>query len=111
MSTSEALSGFSNAGMLAVGALFVAVQGVQKSQLADRVAKQVFGLHTSFRMGLLRMMLLCFFLSAFLNNTPVVALLIPIVRDWARTRGFAPSQFLIPMSFSCIFGGVLTIVG
>ncbi|CAM9754050.1 unnamed protein product, partial [Hapterophycus canaliculatus] len=47
-----------------------------------------------------------------LNNTPVVALLIPITRaDWARARGFPPSIFLIPLSYSVIFGGLLTLIG
>ncbi|CAM9751541.1 unnamed protein product [Chrysoparadoxa australica] len=111
LTTSQALAGYSNPGMLAVGVLFVVIKGVERSQLADRAARQVFGLKTSKRLGMLRLTSLCFFLSAFLNNTPVVALLIPVTRDWARTRGFAPSQFLIPLSFSSIFGGVLTIIG
>lgn len=109
--TTEALSGFSNAGMLAVGALFVVIKGVEKSQLADKAARRVFGLKTSLPAGLGRMMSLCFVLSAFLNNTPVVALLIPITRDWARARGFSPSIFLIPLSYSCIMGGMLTVIG
>ena len=109
--TTEALSGFSNEGMLAVGALFVVIKGVEKSQLADKAARRVFGLRTSLSAGLGRMMCLCFVLSAFLNNTPVVALLIPITRDWARARGFSPSIFLIPLSYSCIMGGLLTVIG
>ncbi|CAM9142570.1 unnamed protein product [Hapterophycus canaliculatus] len=111
VNTTEALSGFSNAGMLAVGALFVVIKGVEKSQLADKAARRVFGLRTSLPAGLGRMMSLCFVLSAFLNNTPVVALLIPITRDWARARGFSPSIFLIPLSYSCIMGGLLTVIG
>ncbi|CBN75624.1 TrkA-C domain protein [Ectocarpus siliculosus] len=111
VNTTEALSGFSNAGMLAVGALFVVIKGVEKSQLADKAARRVFGLRTSLEAGLGRMMSLCFVLSAFLNNTPVVALLIPITRDWARARGFSPSIFLIPLSYSCIMGGLLTVIG
>lgn len=111
MSTTEALSGFSNTGMLAVGALFVVIKGVEKSQLADKAARRVFGLRTSMAAGIGRMMSLCFVLSAFLNNTPVVALLIPITRDWARARGFSPSIFLIPLSYSCIMGGLLTVIG
>lgn len=109
--TTEALSGYSNAGMLAVGALFVVIKGVEKSQLADKAARRVFGLRTTIPFGLARMMSLCFVLSAFLNNTPVVALLIPITRDWARARGFSPSIFLIPLSYSCIMGGLLTVIG
>jgi Na+/H+ antiporter NhaD/arsenite permease-like protein len=56
-------------------------------------------------------MTLTFCFSAFLNNTPIVAALIPVTRDWCRLRGFSPSAFLIPLSFSCILGGLLTVIG
>ena len=111
VSTDDALSGFNNTGVLAVGSLFVVIKGVERSRLADRAAKQVFGLRTSFTTALLRLMGLAFFLSAFLNNTPVVALLIPITKDWAVTRGFSASLLLMPLSFACIFGGLVTIIG
>eukprot|EP00960_Hanusia_phi_P037983 753231-Hanusia_phi.AAC.1 len=111
ISTKEALSGFSNSGMLAVGVLFVVVQAIERSQLAPWAAKHVFGMRTGIRSGLFRLCTMCFFLSALLNNTPVVALLTPITRDWARTRGFPPSLFLIPLSFSTILGGLLTMIG
>lgn len=111
VSTDDALSGFNNTGVLAVGSLFVVIKGVERSRLADRAAKQVFGLRTSFTAALLRLMGLAFFLSAFLNNTPVVALLIPITKDWAATRGFSASLLLMPLSFACIFGGLVTIIG
>lgn len=80
VSTEEALSGFNNPGVLAVGSLFVVIKGVERSRLADRAAKHVFGLRTGFTAGLLRLMGLAFLLSAFLNNTPVVAMLIPITK-------------------------------
>lgn len=111
VSTSDALSGFNNPGVLAVGSLFVVIKGVEKSRLADKAAQHVFGMQTSYTTGLLRLMGLTFILSAFLNNTPVVALLIPTTCDWARTRGFSAAQLLMPLSFSCIFGGLLTIIG
>lgn len=111
VSTEDALSGFNNPGVLAVGSLFVVVKGVEKSRLADKAAKHIFGLNTSFTVGLLRLMGLAFALSAFLNNTPVVALLIPITKDWALMRGFSPSLLLMPLSFACIFGGLITIIG
>ncbi|CBN75631.1 sodium/sulfate symporter [Ectocarpus siliculosus] len=111
VSTEEALSGFNNPGVLAVGSLFVVIKGVERSRLADRAAKHVFGLRTGFTAGLLRLMGLAFLLSAFLNNTPVVAMLIPITKDWAVTRGFNPALLLMPLSYACIFGGLVTIIG
>jgi Na+/H+ antiporter NhaD/arsenite permease-like protein len=65
----DALGGFSNSGLLAVGVLFVVVQGVEKSQLAPTAARYVCGTNTGIRSGLARMSLFIFILSAFLNNT------------------------------------------
>lgn len=64
-------------GCLPTAPLFVVMKGVEKSQLANKAARRVFGLRTSLSAGLARMMLLCLALSAFLDNTPVVALLTP----------------------------------
>eukprot|EP00752_Nemacystus_decipiens_P012017 g10652.t1 len=111
VSTSEALSGFSNPGVLAIGALFVLVATVESSRLADRAAKRVFGLATTFRAGFLRLLLCGVFMSAFCNNTPVLALLIPVTRDWARTRGYDPAVLLMPLAFATAFGALLTTVG
>jgi hypothetical protein len=65
----DALSGFSNSGLLAVGVLFVVVQGVEKSQIAPTAARFVCGTKTGARAGLARMTIFIFILSAFLNNT------------------------------------------
>jgi Co/Zn/Cd efflux system component len=69
ISTQEALAGFSNAGVLAVGVLFVVVQAVERSRLAPTAARYVFGLKTGLYMGLARMTFFVFILSPFLNNT------------------------------------------
>lgn len=107
----DALGGFANEGMITVGALFVVVKGVEKSGVIDRIAQHVFGSKTSKSMALLRMCLLVFVMSAFFNNTPIVALFLPIVRGWARSRDFAPSKFLIPLSYVTVAGGLLSVIG
>ena len=50
-------------------------------------------------------------MSAFLNNTPIVAMFVPIVIDWCRKHRFAPSKFLIPLSYLSILGGTCTLIG
>ena len=49
--------------------------------------------------------------SAFLNNTPIVAMLIPVVSRWCERRGASPSRFLMPLSFAVVLGGVVTAIG
>ncbi|WP_040415645.1 SLC13 family permease, partial [Cyclobacterium qasimii] len=59
----------------------------------------------------IRLMLLVSSLSAILNNTPVVAFMIPYVKEWTKTNKFPASKFLIPLSYSTILGGMITVVG
>lgn len=111
LSNAEALSGFNNPGLLVIGALFVVVASIEKSRVADKAARRILGLQTTFNAGFLRLMLVSLAMSAFVNNTPVVALLIPVTRDWARARGFNPALLLMPLSFVSAFGGLLTVLG
>ncbi|CAB1100942.1 unnamed protein product [Ectocarpus sp. CCAP 1310/34] len=111
ISTAEALSGFNNPGVLAIGALFVVVASIESSKVADKAAKNILGLTTTFSSGFCRLLLCGASMSAFCNNTPILALLIPVTEDWARARGFSPPVLLMPLAFACAFGGILTTVG
>ena len=68
ITTEDALSGFSNEGMITVGCLFVVVQGVEKSHIFERIAGKIYGQDTSKPVALFRLMLLSFAFSAFFNN-------------------------------------------
>lgn len=111
VSSAEALSGFNNPGVLAIGALFVVVASIESSKVADKAAKNVLGLTTTFSSGFCRLLLCGVSMSAFCNNTPILALLIPVTEDWARARGFSPPVLLMPLAFACAFGGLITTVG
>ncbi|MFZ9503517.1 MAG: SLC13 family permease [Cyclobacteriaceae bacterium] len=63
------------------------------------------------RTFLARMMLFVSGISAFLNNTPIVAFMMPYVREWCRKNGYSLSRFLIPLSFATILGGMITVAG
>lgn len=107
----EAFLGFSNEGMLTVGILFIVAYAAQSSGILEVFAGRVMGKGDGLRRSLLRMIIPVSAMSAFLNNTPIVAMFTPAVRDWARTRGLSPSKFLIPLSYASIFGGVCTLIG
>ena len=107
----EALSGMSNEGMIAVGILFVVGAGVRETGGVDVIATRLFGRPKSPTIALVRMMLPTMGLSAFMNNTPLVAMLIPAVSDWARALRFPVSRFLIPLSYAAILGGTCTLIG
>ena len=111
LTPAEALKGFSNEGMLTVGLLFIVAGAVQQSGLLDRVVKRLLGHRQSPKKAFLRMMAPVSGLSAFLNNTPIVVMLTPIIRDWCREHRISPSKFLLPLSYATIFGGMSTLIG
>lgn len=106
-----ALAGFANPGMLTVAVLFVVAYAAQSSGLLEFFANHVMGRSGGGRKSLLRMMLPIQVASAFLNNTPIVAMFIPTIRDWALRHRIAPSKFMLPLSYAAIFGGVCTLIG
>ena len=107
----EALVGFSNEGMLTVAILFVVAYAAQSSGILEVLANRVMGRSGGGRRSLLRLMLPVWSLSAFLNNTPIVSMFTPTIRDWAQRHNLAPSKFLIPLSYASIFGGTCTLIG
>ena len=111
LDSGEALSGFSSSGMVTVGILYVVVAGLRETGGLNWIGNGVLGRPKTVSRGLLRMMFPVAGLSAFLNNTPVVAMFIPAVNSWCRKMQFSPSHFLIPLSYTSIFGGLCTLIG
>ncbi len=108
----DAFYGLANPAVITVGALFVVAAGIERTRalaFLDRLLRP----DASGGAGgiLARVMPMTSVLSGFLNNTPVVAMLIPRVQEWGRQRGVPPSKLLIPLSYAAILGGMLTLVG
>jgi di/tricarboxylate transporter len=111
LNVKETLSGFASAGMITVGFLYVVVAGMQGTGGLNWVVKRILGTPGTVRSAQWRMMLPIAGLSGFLNNTPVVALFIPVVKKWSKAIKVAPSKLMIPLSYASIFGGVCTLIG
>lgn len=108
---SSALSGFSNPAPFTVGALFVVARAVSKTGAIRPFTRSLLGQTGSVRRPLLRMLFPVTIASGFMNNIPLVAMMIPEVTAWARKRGSDVSRFLLPLSYGAILGGLLTIIG
>ncbi len=112
---SQAFSGFSNPAPITVAALYVLAAGVEKTGALERLTFRILGAggneDLSDRSVLARVLVPTALSSAFLNNTPIVAMVAPNLVAWARRAGRSPSPFLIPISFAAILGGVLTLIG
>ena len=107
----DAFAGFSNTAVMTVGALFVVAAGIQQTEALSVLDRVFFGTTTALRWALPRIMVPTACLSAFLNNTPVVAMLIPRVQEGAQRLGIPASKFLIPLSYASIVGGMVTLIG
>jgi len=107
----QALSGFSNEGLITVAAMFVIAAGISATGGIEIVVNRLLGNPKSTRAALFRLVLPLIPLSAFLNNTPVVATMIPAVTRWSKRIGISPSKLMIPLSYTSILGGTLTLIG
>jgi di/tricarboxylate transporter len=111
ISADEALAGFSNSGLITVVAMFVVAAGIHHSGGVDLIVHYLLRSPRSVRSAQARIMLPVALLSGFLNNTPVVATMIPAIHAWSRKIGISPSKLMIPLSYSAILGGTLTLIG
>ncbi|MQY79111.1 MAG: SLC13 family permease, partial [Bacteroidetes bacterium] len=107
----EAFAGFSNHGMLTVCFLFIIAAALYRTGVLNQLGKAILGNKGSISKKLLRLLPPVSALSAFFNNTPIVAMLIPVVRSWARKNNYSISKFLIPLSYAAILGGTCTLIG
>jgi di/tricarboxylate transporter len=107
-----AVSGFSNNATITVMFMFVISASLLKTGALQSVGYKFSHYFKShFNLSLVVLMLAVCFCSAWMNNTPIVALFIPIVMQIAKTSGNSPQKMLIPLSFATIFGGTVTLIG
>lgn len=107
----DALSGFSNEGMLTIALLFIVAGAVQKSGKIDQIAEVWLSKSRSETGAMVLFSVPISLLSAFLNNTPIVVTFTPIIKNWCEEHGISPSKFLIPLSYATILGGTITLLG
>jgi len=106
-----ALSGFSNPAPFTVGALFIVARAISKTGAIRPLTQSLMGQRGNIRWSLFRMLLPTTFTSAFMNNIPFVAMMVPEVSAWARKRDIDSARFLLPLSYGAILGGILTLIG
>lgn len=108
----EGVEGFSNSATITVAFMFVLSAALLKTGALQVLGYRLSGIfRNSFSFGMVMMILLVAVISAFINNTPVVAVFIPVVIQIAHSSGRNPAKMLIPLSFASIFGGVCTLIG
>jgi len=107
----QALSGFSNPAPFTVGALFIVARAISKTGAIRPLTQALMGQRGRAQRPLFRMLVPTIFTSAFMNNIPFVAMMVPEVSAWARKRNADAGRFLLPLSYGAILGGILTLIG
>lgn len=102
---------FGNEGLLTVAVLFVVAAGLAETGGLSLITERLLGRPDSVRTAQMRMMLPVAGISAFLNNTPVVAMFVPVIGEWAKRMRISPSKLLMPLSYAAILGGLCTLIG
>jgi len=107
----EAFSGFSNIAPITVAGLYVLAEGISKTGALRPILRVTLGTVSGTRTAVARLVAPTAAASAFVANTPIVAMLLPEVTRWSDTRGRSASKYLIPLSYASILGGTLTVIG
>jgi len=111
LTPAEILKGFANEQVAVVILLLMIGDLIRKTGAVQIIFDRYFKSAKSYKGFLSRMILLLSGFSSFLNNTPLVAVMMPYVYNWCKRNNYAPSKFLIPLSYAAILGGCATLIG
>ncbi len=111
LTPNEILSGFANEQVAVVIMLLLIGDIIRQTAVIEVIFDRIFRSARSYRGFLSRMLVIISSFSAFLNNTPLVAVMMPYVNSWCKRNRIAPSKFLMPLSFAAILGGCATLIG
>jgi di/tricarboxylate transporter len=111
LSPEQALRGFASPGVLTIAALYVVVAGLRETGAMAWISRWVLGRPKSLAVAQIKLIVATGALSSVINNTPVVALFIPIAQEWASRFGFSISKLLLPMNHVVILAGTCTLIG
>ncbi len=107
----ETFASFSNPAVLTIGALFILSAALRETGAMDIAMSGLIGKARTERAGLARLLPPLAVLSAFINNTTIVAMTTPLLIDWAKRFRLSPSRLLLPLSYATIVGSTMTIMG
>ncbi|MGB5164197.1 MAG: SLC13 family permease [Woeseiaceae bacterium] len=108
----DAFAGFSNSAVITVWAMFILSEGLTRTGIADIIGRQVMRLAGRREIAMVFVIMVTgAVLSAFMNNIGVAALMLPVVVDVARRTGIPPSRLLMPLAYSTLLGGLMTLIG
>lgn len=108
---SEVLAGAANEQVIVIILLLLIGDIIRQVGLIENIFDKLFAKTSKYRLFSFQMMSMVGAFSAFFNNTPLVAVMMPYVHSWGKRNNIAPSKLFIPLSYAAILGGCLTLVG
>jgi len=110
--SSQAFAGFSNSAVITVWAMFILSEGLTRTGIADIIGRQVMRIGGNREITMIFVIMVTgAVLSAFMNNIGVAALMLPVVIEVARRTRLSPSRLLMPLAYSTLLGGLMTLIG
>jgi di/tricarboxylate transporter len=110
-SVGQFASTFGNEGVLTVAALFIVAAGLTETGGMSLITERFLGRPRTVVDAQVRLVTPVTLISAFLNNTPVVAMFVPVISDWCKKTGISSSKLFLPLSYAAILGGLCTLIG
>ena len=107
----QAFQGFGKESLISVGILFIIVTGLMQTGAMNLLTEPFLGRPRTVLSAQLRLLIPVTTLSAFLNNTPIVAMFMPVVDDICKKTKISPSKLFLPMAYAATFGGVCSMIG
>ncbi len=111
ISTNDVLTSFANEQVAIIVMLLIIGQFLKRSPVIENLFQRLFLKTKGYLKFTFKMSAYVSLFSGFMNNTPLVALLLPYVVEWGKKNNISPSKLLIPLSFAAIMGGGLTLIG
>ena len=111
LTPSEILHGFANEQIAVIILLLLIGEIIRKSTLIDNLFNRFFNRTYTYKGFLVKLLFPVAALSSLINNTPLVAIMMPYVHSWGRRNGIAASKLLIPLSYAAMLGGTATLIG
>ena len=111
ISDEEAWAGFCSTSVLSIGALFVVARALEETRAVEKLLLPLLGRPTGHVSALLRLCAPVAVFSAFLNNTPIVAMVLTVCERWAARSNLSIKVLLMPLSFASMLGGMCTLIG
>jgi len=111
LTPADAVTGFAQPAVVTIAVLYVVAAGLRETGAMTKMTAMLLGKPSALWVAQLRLSVPVAIASALVNNTPIVAMFLPVLSDWAKRHNLSVSRLFMPLSFAAILGGMCTLLG